>query len=319
MGSPTIGGDTTGSVFEDSGAIVSGDLDDIGTWSGNTDDTYTITSGGSYGFASINPSTGAWTYDLDDSNPVVDALDAGETLTDTFVVRMVDNSGSGAGQSDTQVITITIHGVPCLARGSMIETEHGRRPVDAIKPGDRVMTRDGLKVVRWIGHRTVEAAELAANPKLRPVRIVAGAMGNGLPQRDLLVSRQHRMLVTSNIAQRMFGSLEVLVPAVKLTALPGIFIDEAVETVEYFHLLFDHHEVIYAEGAPTESLFTGPEALKAISDAAREEICTLFPEISELDYTPEPARYIPPGKLQKQLVERHLKNNKPLLCTVGVG
>lgn len=83
--------------------------------------------------------------------------------------------------------------------------------------------------------------------------------------------------------------------------------------IEYFHLLFDQHEVIYAEGAPTESLYTGPEALKALSPEAREEILTILPETASQDYAPEPARIIPSGKLQKKLIQRHQKNSKPLL------
>ena len=134
-------------------------------------------------------------------------------------------------------------------------------------------------------------------------------MGGGFPERDLLVSRQHRMLVRSKITERMFGKAEVLIPAIKLIELPGIFIDESVDSVEYYHLLFDRHEIIYAEGAPTESLFTGPEALKSLSQEAREEILTIFPEITELSYKPEPACFVPPGKQQKRLIARHLKND----------
>jgi hypothetical protein len=140
-----------------------------------------------------------------------------------------------------------------------------------------------------------------------------GALGNGLPIRDLLVSRQHRMLIQSKIAERMFGTAEVLISAIKLTKLPGIFVEEGLQEVEYYHLLFDQHEVIYAQGAPTESLFTGPEALKAISPEARKEILMIFPEIAEENYEPSPARFIPEGKLQKALIARHLKNNKPCM------
>lgn len=209
--------------------------------------------------------------------------------------------------------------VPCFANGTKLLAKSGGRLVEDLKPGDQLLCynqTDGetsFSTLLRVFKRELSAAELLANEKLRPVRIMAGALGNGLPERDLLVSRQHRMLVQSKIAKRMFGRLEVLVPAVKLTELPGIFVDESVEGVAYFHLLFEQHEVVYAEGAPTESLFTGPETLKAISPEAREEILTIFPEIADLNYVPEPARFIPSGKHQKQLIARHAKNNKPLL------
>ena len=122
-----------------------------------------------------------------------------------------------------------------------------------------------------------------------------------------------QVLVRSKIARRMFGTDEVLVPAIKLIEFDGIEIDEDIEEVEYFHILFDQHEVILSNGAWTESLFTGPEALKAVSYEARKEIETLFPEICDPDFVPEAACYIPKtGKLMKQLIARHKKNNKPI-------
>lgn len=84
-----------------------------------------------------------------------------------------------------------------------------------------------------------------------------------------MVSRQHRMLVRSKVAERMFGRPDALVSAIKLTALPGIYVDDQVEEVEYFHILFDQHEIVWAEGAPSESMFAGPEALKSIPAVAR--------------------------------------------------
>ncbi|MFP7675162.1 Hint domain-containing protein [Marivita sp. S0852] len=204
----------------------------------------------------------------------------------------------------------------CFCRGSRIETRHGLRPVEALRAGDAVRRQDGtFATLRQVFHTGLCADALARNAKLRPVRIMAGALANGLPLRDLLVSRQHRMLISSKIAERMFGHRDVLVPAIKLTALPGIFEDVPVRAVDYYHLLFDAHEVILAEGAPTESLFTGPEALKAVSAEARREILSLFPGLRDTDTGPEPARYIPPGRLQKQLIHRHAKNHKPLLMS----
>lgn len=205
--------------------------------------------------------------------------------------------------------------VTCFCAETLISTSRGLHRIDTISIGDQIKTPDGFSRVRWIGHRVVGAGELARFPKLRPVRITAGALGNGLPTRDLVVSRQHRMMVHSKIAARMFGQDQVLVPAIMLTEMPGIFIDESVDRIEYYHLLFDDHEIIFAQGAATESLFTGPEALKSISPEAREEILLILPEIANLDYFPRSARLIPPGKKQKQLVIRHLKNHQPLADT----
>ncbi len=207
--------------------------------------------------------------------------------------------------------------VPCLVAGTTVHTPHGYKRVEDLRENDLITTASGsARPLRWIGRRRISKSALLNHPNLRPVRILAGALGQGLPARDLLVSRQHRMLLTSRIAQRMFGDSEVLIPAIRLTELPGIFVDEIVDTVEYFHLLFDQHEVIFAEGAPTESLFTGPEALKALSPEAREEILTIFSEVEALDYPPKPVRFIPPGKRQKTLVARHLRNAQPVIRDV---
>ncbi|PXW72578.1 Hint domain-containing protein [Loktanella sp. PT4BL] len=204
--------------------------------------------------------------------------------------------------------------VPCFCEGTLISTDRGPQPVETLSEGDRILRADQtFGVLRRVFTTTVSRDELRCNPRLYPVRIVAGALGKDLPERDLLVSRQHRMLMSSNISERMFGVRDVLIPAIKLTALPGIYVEEDVSHVTYVHLLFDQHEVIFAEGAPTESLFTGPEALSAISPEAKQEILTLFPEIADIDYRPEPARFIPSGRQQKQAIARHLKNQKPVL------
>ncbi|MEE9387721.1 MAG: Hint domain-containing protein [Paracoccaceae bacterium] len=208
-------------------------------------------------------------------------------------------------------------GFPCFVRGTQIQTTQGLRRVETLKVGDLIPTStNNSQKIRWIGSRKLSPAEFLTNPKLLPVRIMAGALGNGLPKRDLLVSRQHRMLIRSKISERMFGKFEILLPAIKLVELPGIFVDTSLQDIEYFHLLFDQHEIIFAEAAPTESLLTGQESLKSLDADTRQEILAIFPEISKENYTPEPARYIPSDQRQKQLVARHLKNNKPILLAL---
>ncbi len=205
-------------------------------------------------------------------------------------------------------------GFPCFTQDTLIDTASGPRRIQDLKVGELIHTQDhGLRPIRWIGRRLLCKAELSSNPKLRPIVISAGSLGFNLPKIDLRVSRQHRMVVRSKIAGRMFGQAEVLIPAIKLTQIPGIFTDEFAKSVEYFHLLFDQHEIVFANGAPTESLFTGPEALKALTPSLRQEILELFPEVGQLDYQPHSARPIPSGRLQKSLVRRHKKNSRCLL------
>ncbi len=205
-------------------------------------------------------------------------------------------------------------GAPCFTAGTAILTDKGEVPVENLKPGDRIKAMDGtFHPLRLSLSRSLRQSELIRMPYLRPVRIVAGAIGRGLPRRDLHISRQHRMLTDSPIAQRMFGTRNVLISAIRLTVLPGVFVDETITEVTYYHLVFDQHVTLFAEGAPSESLFTGPQALAAMPEETRHELLLLFPDIAERS-AGGPACYIPDGRRQKKLVARHASNNKSLLA-----
>ena len=252
-----------------------------------------------------------WTADDGLPDPVTrDDLIASILDTDNWTTA----DGGGNNNPNGTGFAVDTQTVVCFARGTELDTaESGAQKVEDLRVGTRVVTHpSGAKPVRWICRRAISAEELAKKPKLRPVRITAGALGPNCPTRDLLVSRQHRILLRSKIAFRMFGTKEVLIPAIKLTELAGIYIDEIVETVEYFHIMFDCHEIVFSEGTPTESLFTGTEALKALSPGAHEEILTLFPEIEQSIPGMRPAAFIPPEHRQKRLVARHVKNAQPL-------
>ncbi|WP_435138231.1 Hint domain-containing protein [Pseudopelagicola sp. nBUS_19] len=204
--------------------------------------------------------------------------------------------------------------IPCFTAGTRVQIPGGHIDIDRLKVSDHVVTvDDGPQRIRWIGRRHFDASALFHNENLRPVRIVAGALGNQLPKRDLLVSRQHRMSVSSQVAERMFGKREVLIAAVQLTSLPGIFIDTSVEEVEYVHLLFDSHQLLNVEGAQSESLYLGNEARRALSPEGRHEISLLFPELICESNAQEPVRFVPTRHLQKRLMARHVKNKKPAL------
>ncbi|AUM75662.1 hemolysin [Paracoccus jeotgali] len=201
---------------------------------------------------------------------------------------------------------------PCFTPGTMIATDQGEVAVEDLVAGDRVWTRDrGYQPISWIGSRRLNAAALDVSPNLRPIRIAAGALGNGTPERDLVVSPQHRILIRSAIAGRMFGADEVLVGAKHLVGLPGITVARDMAQVEYIHFLLDGHAIVRSNGAETESLYLGPEALKGIPDAARAEIRQLFPEL--IASAPEPARHLPRGRLARKLAERHAANERVLV------
>ena len=239
-----------------------------------------------------------------------------EGVTYNIVAPTAGVQGSGGQFANGGVDSAELFNgaVDCFTRGTLIATDRGEIAIEDLRAGDMVLTVDaGYQPIRWIGSQKVSTPALEANPKLRPIRISAGAMGLNLPQQDLVVSRQHRMLVKSRISARMFDTPEVLVSAIKLCAMPGIYVDEDVTQVEYFHMLFDCHQVVYANGAQSESLFTGPQALKALPSEAREEIETLFPEICAPDFEPTAAREIPEGSRQKKLMERHVKSTNELL------
>ncbi|MBV2359685.1 Hint domain-containing protein [Thalassococcus sp. CAU 1522] len=176
---------------------------------------------------------------------------------------------STTGQTDIGIVNIDA--VPCFVAGSLIDTTDGPRSVQTLQAGDLVMTRDnGPQPLRWIGRRTVPA-----RGNLAPVRIEAGALGAHGP---LMVSPQHRVLVTGALAELLYGAPEVLVAAKHLVN------DRSIRTVpggvvEYVHLLFDRHEILCANGLDSESFLPGSQTADLFERAALEEIKTLFPEL----------------------------------------
>ncbi|WP_420860348.1 Hint domain-containing protein [Algirhabdus cladophorae] len=226
------------------------------------------------------------------------------------------NGNSGNWDYFEVGIDATAFDIVCFSHGTMLSTPSGPRRIQDLTAGDLVLTaRNGAQPIAWIGASTFTAAQHAACCHLRPVVISAGALGQGLPQRDLRISRQHRMVISSKIAARMFGTTDVMVPAIKLTQLPGIYLDDTCDGVTYFHILLENHDVIFAEGAPTESLFLGEQALRTLSPRNRAEIQQALTALGHHESHSQPCLSILPGKRQKRLIERHHKNRQPLLVS----
>lgn len=194
-----------------------------------------------------------------------------------------DELGDGTFSTD-----INLLGVICFARGTLIETAEGPRPIETLREGDLVVTLDhGARPVRWIGSCKVPGVGVNA-----PVRIRRGALGN---VRDLWVSQNHRMLVSGPRAELFFGQPEVLAAAKHLCDGDRIAICPCPE-IEYFHFLFDEHEVVFAEACPAESLYPGAQTLGTLDEAARDEIVALFPELQAMT---------PRGPLSRRALRAH--------------
>ena len=167
---------------------------------------------------------------------------------------------------------------PCFTPGTLIATQRGEVPVEALSAGDRVVTRDnGIQTIRWVGRTQMSLQDFQSDPHLLPVFIRQGAFGKGLPERDMLVSPNHRILVTAPRGARRLGEPEMLVPAKHLAA-------QGVHTVQsngttYLHFLCDRHEVVLANGIWTESFQPADQSLQGIGNAQRLELFDLFPDL----------------------------------------
>jgi hypothetical protein len=162
-------------------------------------------------------------------------------------------------------------GPPCFTPGTLILTPSGLCLIEDLQVGDLVMTRDdGPQPLRWLGQ-----CEVAGHGDWAPIRFAPGALGN---DRALIVSPQHRMLITGWKAELYFGEAEVLVAARHL--VNDMTIRRAPQSrVTYVHLLFDRHQVIWAEGAAPESLFLG-DAVRASNPDLMDEVTALFPDLA---------------------------------------
>ena len=168
----------------------------------------------------------------------------------------------------------------CFTTGISIATARGEMPVESVCAGDQLITRDnGLQTVRWAGLREMDSYYLQRNNHLQPVLIQKGSLGHDLPERDMMVSPNQRILVTNDRVSMHFADHEVLVGAKHLlNPKAGIQSINSMGT-QYIHLMFDKHEVILANGVWAESFHAGDHSLKALGNAQRSEICEIFPEL----------------------------------------
>ncbi|MDF1671458.1 MAG: Hint domain-containing protein [Roseovarius sp.] len=175
-------------------------------------------------------------------------------------------------------------GVICFTPGTRIETPDGPRLVEELREGDYVQSKDnGAQEIQWIGSRRMTGARLFAMPKLRPIRIKAGALGIERPDEELLVSPEHRMLIKGDVAMALFNTPEVLVSAKDLINSGSINIDMAAREVTYIHILLPQHQILWANGVETESFHPASTSLSTLDADDRKRLIGLHPQ---LEYEP---------------------------------
>jgi len=231
-----------------------------------------------------------------DTNNAISDFGAGDTLDVQIAAGDVFNTASYDVSTDTLTLseadnTLSLHiidngysansfeavsddsggtyvylesGPPCFCRGTLILTEDGEVPVEALQIGDRVATRMGLRSIKWIGQRGYDGRFIRGQHSVLPIVVSAGAIAHGVPARDLWVSPDHALYLDG-----------VLVPAKLLVNGMTISQVEAVDWLEYFHIELDTHDVLFADGAPAETYIECDNRLMFHNAA---EFAALYPE-----------------------------------------
>ncbi len=195
-----------------------------------------------------------------DGNDILTVLEGGST----FVLQL---AGSYVGEKFNAVQDSgggTYITIACYCPGTLILTDRGEVAVESLEIGDTVMTPGGGEAIRWLGRRSYAGRFLAGRGHLLPIRICAGALGNGLPRRDLRVSPSHAMFLDG-----------VLVPAGELVDGVGIVQERDCQRVDYIHIELAEHAVIWAEGALAET-FVDDDSRTMFHNASEHAV--LYPD-----------------------------------------
>lgn len=194
-------------------------------------------------------------------------------------VNYADNAQFGAGSltfwganATPSFFTVENTGVICFASGTRILTPAGERPVETLRPGDVVTTLDnGPQRLIWTGFRQLDRDNLARGPTQVPVVLAPSLTGGDAP---LVVSPQHGVLLRHD-------GQEVLIRAVHLARMRGGMARRAqgCRHIRYHHLMFERHQIVFANGAPAESFYPGKEAVAALDQLSRARLALALPDL----------------------------------------
>ncbi|MEM8774385.1 MAG: Hint domain-containing protein [Pseudomonadota bacterium] len=209
-------------------------------------------------------------------------------------VNYIKTGGSNLGDAEYASF------ITCFGEGTQLLTENGLRQVEYISKGDRIWTNgNGFKPVQWVGHAQVDAEGPYA-----PIVFAAGTIGNS---NELTLSQEHRVLIDGPDVELHFGEPAVLVAAKHMCGLPGIDMRPG-GRIRYFHLMFDQHEVVSANGALCESFFLSSLALSGVEAEQRRELLDLFPSLGKAVHAFGKTAALTLKSHEAQLVLRQIMN-----------
>ncbi|WP_296713372.1 Hint domain-containing protein [Rhodoblastus sp.] len=213
----------------------------------------------------------------------------GTTQTFTF-----DSSVTASQITLTQSGTVDTLQIICFMAGTLIRTPEGEVAVETLKRGDLVETTTGaVKPITWLGRQTV-SSRFADPVRSWPIRILAGALGENVPARDLLVSPDHALLVGGALVHA--GALVNGSSIQRLASVPNGFV--------YYHVELDDHSLILAENVPAETFIDNVDRMHFDNWAEHEALYPDGKAVAELPYPRVKARRQLPAAIRKLLDER---------------
>ena len=229
----------------------------------------------------LTDGTNSWTvigYNVNNSSPAYGTVEGLAFIGGPGGFPPLDVPLTVVGTQEGPNFASAAYATPiCFDAGTLIATGNGPRPIEPLAPGDLIQTADnGLQPIRWCGGRHVIGAG-----RFAPVEIAANTLG---AHSALRVSQQHRILVAHPTVELLFGVPEVLVSAVH-------FLDHSVARLcngrraQYFHLMLDRHEVIFANGLASESLLIPVQSGAGHFDETFGEALRFFPELKDAAIT----------------------------------
>lgn len=287
-GDDTIfGGDGNDTITGGGGddVIVGGRGDDVLTaGNGSPTDTYVIRDGdGNDTITDFDPSEpDVIRFDMVEMSVVQDVLDRISTDGPDTIITYDNGSTIRLLNTDPLDLSGTNFefgaGPVCYVPGTLILTDRGEVAVQELRVGDLLITADRApQPIRRIAETRHSFPD--GPHRHKPIEIKAGSLGDGRPRRHLIVSPQHRMVLSGPVVEEMFGTREVLALAKGLVGLDHIRAMNGKREVTYFSLLCDCHEIIMAEGAWSETFRPDANALRMITSTERSEVEALFPRL----------------------------------------